>query len=54
MPKWIIKWTELIGSARNGDKQAHAELASYPDLPTGTAYRPFDARTCPKCGLRHR
>jgi hypothetical protein len=54
MPKWIETWRKLIGSARNGDKRAHAELSNYPDLPTGTTYRPFDEHTCPKCGLRHR
>ncbi len=53
-PEFNRKWESLLLAARHGDKEAHKALeASYPVLPTGTAYRPFDSRTCQHCGLKH-
>lgn len=51
---WWQRWTAVLLMARRGDRDAHSMLEQdYPILPTGTAYRAFDKRTCQHCGLRH-
>lgn len=53
-PQWVRDWEKDLLAARQGDTQAHKRLeVQYPQLPTGTAYRSNDRRTCEYCGLKH-